>query len=81
MESSDGKEKGQVDLSVSRIAVSQTNFEAAPVTLMAEFASSGLEGKEVVVREDTAKAYRFVRRRKSSGSSLSSFILPPSSFD
>ena len=45
-----GKEKGQVDLSVSRVAVSQTNFEAAPVTLMAEFASSGLEGKEVVVR-------------------------------
>ena len=32
------------------LAVSQTNFEAAPVTLMAEFASSGLEGKEVVVR-------------------------------
>jgi uncharacterized membrane protein len=45
-----GKETGHVDLSVSRVGVSQTNFEAAPVTLMAEFASSELEGQEVVVR-------------------------------
>lgn len=45
-----GKEEGHVDLSVSRIGVSQTNFEAAPVTLTADFTASGLEGKEVVVR-------------------------------
>lgn len=45
-----GRDDGQVDLSVSRISVSQTNFEAAPVTLMAEFASSGLEGKEIVIQ-------------------------------
>jgi uncharacterized membrane protein len=45
-----GKDSGHVDLSVTRVGVSQTNFEAAPVTLMAEFSSSGLEGKDVVVQ-------------------------------
>lgn len=45
-----GEEEGGVDLSVGRISVSQTHFEAAPVTLMAEFTAQGLAGTDVVVR-------------------------------
>lgn len=38
------------DVSVSHVAVSQTNFEASPVTLVAEIATQSLAGKQVVVR-------------------------------
>jgi uncharacterized membrane protein len=39
-----------VDLSVTQIAVSQTNFDAAPVTIAAEFAAQSLGQRQVVVR-------------------------------
>lgn len=39
-----------VDLSVTQLAVSQTNFDAAPVTIAAEFAAQSLGQRQVVVR-------------------------------
>src|SRR5262249_52354960 len=39
-----------VDLSVARVNVSQTNFEAAPVTLTAEIEGQSIAGKNIVVR-------------------------------
>jgi uncharacterized membrane protein len=39
-----------VDLSVTQIAVSQTNFDAAPVSIAAEFAAQSLGQRQVVVR-------------------------------
>lgn len=38
------------DLAVTQVAVTQTNFEAAPVTIAAEFATQGLAGQKVVLR-------------------------------
>lgn len=38
------------DISVSRVSVSQTNFEAAPVTLLAEITGRGLQDRAVIVR-------------------------------
>lgn len=40
----------QLDLSVTRVSVTQTNFEASPVTIAAEIAGQGLAGKKVAVR-------------------------------
>lgn len=45
-----GDETGLVDLSVSRAAVTQTNFEAAPVTITASLEGRGIAEREVVVR-------------------------------
>jgi uncharacterized membrane protein len=45
-----GDERGLVDLSVSRVAVTQTNFEAAPVTIAATLEGRSVPGKPVVVR-------------------------------
>ena len=45
-----GAEAGLADLSLSRVTVSQTNFEAAPVTIAAEIQSRGLAGRPVVLR-------------------------------
>ncbi|HEY3966667.1 MAG TPA: glutamine amidotransferase [Planctomycetaceae bacterium] len=45
-----GSEKGLVDLSVSHVAVTQTNFEAAPVTITASIEGRSVAGKEVGVR-------------------------------
>jgi uncharacterized membrane protein len=39
-----------VDLSVTQLAVSQTNFDAAPVTIAAEFSAQSLGQRQVVVR-------------------------------
>jgi uncharacterized membrane protein len=39
-----------VDVALTHVAVSQTNFEAAPVTIVAEVATQALAGKKVVVR-------------------------------
>lgn len=39
-----------VDLSVARVAISQTNFEAAPVTITAEIEGQSVAGKKIVVR-------------------------------
>jgi uncharacterized membrane protein len=45
-----GAEQGPPDLSVGRVSVSQTNFEAAPVTITAEVNGTGVEGKKIIVR-------------------------------
>jgi len=45
-----GADSGLVDLSVSRVSVSQTNFEASPVTITAEIAGQEVAGKKAVVR-------------------------------
>lgn len=45
-----GGEDSLVDLSVARVSVSQTNFDAAPVTIAAEIEGQGVAGKSVVVR-------------------------------
>ncbi len=45
-----GSDAGVVDLAVSRVAISQTNFEAAPVTITASIDGRSIAGKEVGVR-------------------------------
>ncbi|HEV3342299.1 MAG TPA: glutamine amidotransferase [Pirellulales bacterium] len=45
-----GDDAGLPDVTVSRVSVSQTNFEAAPVTIAAEVECRGLGGKAVSVR-------------------------------
>jgi uncharacterized membrane protein len=45
-----GDESGLVDLSISRVAITQTNFEAAPVTIAATVEGQALSGRPVVVR-------------------------------
>ena len=45
-----GREKASDDVSLDRVAVSQTNFEDAPVTLTAQIASSGYAGKTLVAQ-------------------------------
>ncbi len=45
-----GSEQGLPDVSVSRVQVSQTNFDAAPVTINAEISTRALAGRKVVVR-------------------------------
>jgi uncharacterized membrane protein len=45
-----GSDRGLVDLSVAHVSVSQTNFEAAPVTLTATIAGRSVSGHEVAVR-------------------------------
>lgn len=44
-----GRETPADDVSVKRVAVSQTNFEDAPVTLAAQIAASGYRGRTVAV--------------------------------
>ena len=39
-----GEEKPEADISISRFSVSQTNFEAAPITIAAELTSNGFAG-------------------------------------
>lgn len=45
-----GADADVADVSVSRVAVTQTNFEAAPVTLAAEIECRGVGGKAVSIR-------------------------------
>ena len=45
-----GTDKGLVDLSVARVSVSQTNFEASPVTILADVEGRGIAGRKVIVR-------------------------------
>jgi uncharacterized membrane protein len=45
-----GTESGLVDLSVTRVSVSQTNFEASPVTITAEVEGQELAGRKIVLR-------------------------------
>jgi uncharacterized membrane protein len=43
-----GDDEAPADVSVPRVAVSQTNFDAAPVTVRADVRASGLAGEDVV---------------------------------
>lgn len=45
-----GRGSDLVDLSVARVSISQTNFEAAPVTVTAEIEGQSVAGKKIVVR-------------------------------
>ncbi|MCA9069485.1 MAG: hypothetical protein KDA84_11200, partial [Planctomycetaceae bacterium] len=45
-----GKEETKKDISVTRVSASQTNFEAAPVSISAEVVSYGYAGETVVVQ-------------------------------
>lgn len=45
-----GDDSEQVDVSVTRLSVTQTNFEAAPVTLTAEVAGRAVAGRKVILR-------------------------------
>lgn len=58
-----GAESGLVDLSVSQVAVSQTNFEAAPVTITATLEGRAVTGKEIGLRV-LNEAGEEVERRK-----------------
>jgi uncharacterized membrane protein len=58
-----GADTGLVDLSVSQVAVSQTNFEAAPVTITATLEGRAVAGKEVGLRV-LNEAGEEVERRK-----------------
>ncbi|MCI0356966.1 MAG: glutamine amidotransferase [Planctomycetaceae bacterium] len=57
-----GAESGLADLSVARVSVSHTNFEAAPVTIVAEIAGQGMAGRKVVVRVLDATGKEVERR-------------------
>ena len=58
-----GADHGLVDLSVSQVAVSQTNFEAAPVTITATLEGRAVANKEVGLRV-LNEAGEEVERRK-----------------
>lgn len=45
-----GRDQAIKDLTVSRIAVTQTNFETTPVTILAEVAGDGVAGESVVIQ-------------------------------
>ncbi|HVX12564.1 MAG TPA: hypothetical protein VHC22_15390 [Pirellulales bacterium] len=45
-----GSDDGLADVSVPRVSVSQTNFESAPVTIVAEVEGHGTGGKGLVLR-------------------------------
>lgn len=58
-----GSETGQSDLSVSHVAVSQTNFEAAPVTISATVEGHGVAGKQFGLRLLTESGEEIERRK------------------
>jgi uncharacterized membrane protein len=43
-----GRDDSPADISVPRVTVSETNFDAAPVTLRADIRASGVAGQEIV---------------------------------
>lgn len=51
------------DVAVTQVAVSQTNFDAAPVTLVAELDARGLGGREVLVRLVDERGQEVERRK------------------
>jgi uncharacterized membrane protein len=57
-----------VDLAVTQLAVSQTNFDAAPVTIAAEFAAQSLGDRQVVVRVLDEAGNEIERRTLAAGS-------------
>jgi uncharacterized membrane protein len=57
-----GADSGLADVAVSRVSVSQTNFEAAPVTIVAEISGQGMAGRKVVARVLDAMGKEVERR-------------------
>lgn len=57
-----GSDAPAKDVSVTRVATSQTNFEAAPVTVAAELLSHGYAGQDVAVELLDEKGARIERR-------------------
>jgi uncharacterized membrane protein len=57
-----GEDSQLADLAVSRVSVSQTNFEAAPVTIVAEITGQGVAGRKVVARVLDATGKEVERR-------------------
>src|SRR6478672_440403 len=45
-----GADSGLLDLSVARVSVTQTNFEASPVTITAEVEGQGLASRKITLR-------------------------------
>ena len=76
-----GNDGGLVDLSVSQVAVSQTNFEAAPVTITATLESRAVAGRQVGLRV-LNEAGEEIERRKieqvhDGESSVQRFLIKP----
>jgi len=57
-----GEEGGLADVSIARVNVSQTNFEAAPVTIVTEITGQGVAGRQVVARVIDAAGKEIERR-------------------
>ena len=57
-----GSDSGLVDVSVDRVEVTQTNFEAAPVTLTARIVGQSLGGRNVLVRVLDEEQHEVERR-------------------
>src|SRR5262245_33963908 len=76
-----GDETGLVDLSIPRVAVTQTNFEAAPVTIAATIEAQALSGRPVIVRvldDDKQEVERRVVTDVADGQpSVQRFLLRP----
>jgi uncharacterized membrane protein len=76
-----GADSGLIDLATTRVSVSQTNFEAAPVTITAEIASQGLAGRKVVLcvlDEDGKEVERRVLPGAKEGETLAQrFLVKP----
>lgn len=72
-----------LDVSLAHVAVSQTNFEAAPVTLVAEIETQSLSGKKIIVRvldEENKEIEKQTLPVSKEGESLSHrFLLKPES--
>lgn len=70
-----------VDVALSQVVVSQTNFEAAPVTVVAEMETQSIAGRKVVVRvlnEDKQEVERRVVPVARDGEKLSQrFLIKP----
>ncbi|MFN7803028.1 MAG: hypothetical protein ACK5TO_03385, partial [Planctomycetaceae bacterium] len=57
-----GSDSRQLDVAVDRVEVTQTNFEAAPVTLTARVTGQALGGREVVLRVLDEEGHEVERR-------------------
>ncbi len=75
------RESAAIDLALAQVAVSQTNFEAAPVTISADITTQALAGKKVIVRvlsEDGQEIERQVHAVATAGERLSQrFLVKP----
>jgi uncharacterized membrane protein len=76
-----GSDRGLVDLSVAHVSVSQTNFEAAPVTITATIEGRSVSGREVGARVLNEAGEELERRKLATLSdgepSVQRFLLKP----